>query len=90
MRPMFLSEVEQSNTGGAYTHLIDGLRAERSIQLSCSESRPGLEGRRLAEHRAGSVAFTARWCSRTSGLPGRAFSARCRTERTTIKVEDAA
>ena len=27
MRPMFLPEVEQKNTGGAYVRLIDGLRA---------------------------------------------------------------
>jgi alkylhydroperoxidase family enzyme len=27
MRPMFLPEVERKNTGGAYAHLIDDLRA---------------------------------------------------------------
>ena len=27
MRPMFLPEVEQKNTGGAYAHLIEDLRA---------------------------------------------------------------
>lgn len=27
MHPMFLPEVEQSTTGGAYGHLINGLRA---------------------------------------------------------------
>jgi translation initiation factor eIF-2B subunit delta len=40
------------SSSGTVVRVVEALHAERAIQLSCSESRPGLEGRRLATHLA--------------------------------------